>query len=136
MNKMIQPPSWYDASKSEKRHYMDANRYGYSIYLTHQGVPIMDRSYSLDFDSQTGQLLLLSLPQNKDVKLPDAQTAINPEVAKATFIRNHPLQLTYNWDQYFDQQAPQGELVYQIDWRTFNYSYIDAQTGHEVPLRK
>ncbi|MGB8956013.1 MAG: hypothetical protein WCC10_11605 [Tumebacillaceae bacterium] len=46
-------------------------------------------------------------------------------------MKETPLVLTYQWDRYADQIAPQGHLVYMLDTNN-EQRYLDALAGQMV----
>jgi hypothetical protein len=131
-----QAPSWYKPNSNEHIDNMGQNFYLYDFSYAHQGVPILDQNISVQIDRTTGQLVSLHLTPTTDVQLPDNVGTVTPQVAEAAYLKDHPLHLEYEWDQYSDQFAPQGELVYVPDYDSTPSTYVDAFTGKTVELRR
>ncbi|GAX90832.1 YcdB/YcdC domain-containing protein [Effusibacillus lacus] len=122
-------PNWVDKNKLQDQ--KQSPEYHFSFHALHQGVPVMDRSFSVQVDGVTGKVAgfaLQSAAVEDEVKLPDNQNVVSVESAKQEFLRQHPLQLVYIWPDYRGQIAPEPVLVY-IPADTAVFEYIDAFSG-------
>ncbi|MED4729298.1 hypothetical protein P9597_14320 [Aneurinibacillus migulanus] len=126
-------PSWVDKSKlPEGLTEHQPKEYSFFFYETYQGVPIMDRTYQVSVDNQTGNIVSFSLTTPKDkLDLPDSKDIVTKEQALEAFLKNKSPKLQYVWPQYFDQRAPAPILVYAWDYSE-GYGYVDALTGQYI----
>ncbi|KIV52585.1 hypothetical protein AM501_29195 [Aneurinibacillus migulanus] len=126
-------PSWVDKSKlPEGFTEHQPKEYSFFFYETYQGVPIMDRTYQVSVDNQTGNIVSFSLATPKDkLDLPDSKDIVTKEQALEAFLKNKSPKLQYVWPQYFDQRAPAPILVYAWDYSE-GFGYVDALTGQYI----
>ncbi|WP_406676871.1 YcdB/YcdC domain-containing protein [Neomoorella carbonis] len=124
-------PAWVDKSKLK-----DQERplpvISFTFNQVHQGVPVMDRAFSVRVDALSGKIVGFHNGINgAPVPLPDNRNVVPAETAKAEFLKQHPLKLVYIWPEYFDQKAPSPYLVY-IPVPGPDFYYVDAFTGKTV----
>jgi hypothetical protein len=123
-------PSWVDRSKLK-----DQERplpvISFTFNQVHQGVPVMDRAFSVQVDALSGKIVgFHNGISGPPVPLPDNRNVVPVETAKAEFLKQHPLKLVYLWPEYYDQKAPSPYLVYIPD--PGPDFYVDAFTGKTV----
>jgi len=126
-------PEWVDRSKLEG----DGQRpeFHFTFTRTHQGIPVLDRSYSVTVDGLTGRITAFYDGNSSSaVALPDSKNVVTAEAAKAEFLKSHPLRLVYLWPEYSGQKAPRPLLVYMPDYGVSWGGYIDAFTGKTVTV--
>jgi len=133
----IKVPDWVDQSKlgvQERPRPVIA----FIFNQVHQGVPVMDRAYSVRVDALTGKIVgfyngkgvsSVTLP---NVALPDNRNVAPVETAKAEFLKQHPPKLVYLWPEYFGQKAPSPVLLYIPKPGIGSGFFVDAFTGKTV----
>ncbi|NMF01174.1 YcdB/YcdC domain-containing protein [Aneurinibacillus aneurinilyticus] len=126
-------PAWVDKSKLPEFFTKNQPReHNFFFYETYEGIPIMDRTYHISVDNQTGNITSFSLATPKDkLDLPDSKNIITKDQALEAFLKNKSPKLQYVWPQYFDQRAPAPILVYAWDYSE-GYGYVDALTGEYI----
>ncbi len=126
-------PAWVDKSKLPEGFTEHQPReYNFFFYETYEGIPIMDRTYHISVDNQTGNITSFSLATPKDkLDLPDSKNIITKDQALEAFLKNKSPKLQYVWPQYFDQRAPAPILVYAWDYSE-GFGYVDALTGEYI----
>ncbi|WP_232697646.1 DUF4901 domain-containing protein [Brevibacillus daliensis] len=123
-------PSWVDKSKLKDN--KQAPKYYLRFTDLHQGVPIQDKSYSIEVDGVSGKVISFYLHKNhKDVKLPDNKNLVTVEEAKKEYAKAISLELAYIWPEYRDQKAAAPLLVYLPSEEALGM-VIDATTGKPV----
>ena len=124
-------PAWVDKGKLEANYSRPPQMY-FHFNLTHQGVPVTDRYYSVTVDLLTGKIVsFYDGSGSPAVILPNSKGIVSADMAKAEYLRRHPLRLTYIWPEYFGQKAPAPYLVYLPASGT-GWEYIDAFSGKTV----
>ncbi|MDF9408376.1 hypothetical protein L7E55_08400 [Pelotomaculum isophthalicicum JI] len=127
-------PGWVDRSKlagDEQR-----PECYFTFTRTHQGIPVSDRSYSVNVDGLTGRVTAFhDRNSGSPVTLPDSKNVVTAEAAKAEFLQSNPLRLVYTWPEYCGQKAPKPPSGLHTGLRLrCKRGYIDALTGKTVTL--
>ncbi|MET3291159.1 UNVERIFIED_CONTAM: hypothetical protein ABID98_003729 [Brevibacillus sp. OAP136] len=101
----------------------------YYFYQQHEGIPIVDRTFSVTFDLGQERVIgmRLGIPDG-EVRLPDAKLAISREAAAETYLKTRPLRLVYQMLGEGGQQ-PKPRLVYYIYYHDTPRMDVDAVTG-------
>ncbi len=127
--------SWVDQSKID----LDQLPVPISHFVfqpLHQGIPVVDRGYSVSVNEVTGKVVsYVQGGLDPAVELPDAQGVVAAEVAKAEYLKTHPLRLVYLWPEWFGQRPPAPNLVYTLE-EALGATYIDALTGKTVIIEE
>jgi len=128
-------PKWFDKTKNEYQSWLGPNNlYSFYVAQAHQGVPVVDQTYVVDIDAVTGQLRNISLARNPEAisKLPKNENTIGDQEAEDKLFDTYSLELAYVWPQFYDQIAPEGQLVYRLGGDRYLLDYVDAFTGEVV----
>ncbi|WP_047153440.1 YcdB/YcdC domain-containing protein [Aneurinibacillus tyrosinisolvens] len=126
-------PVWVDKSKlPQGMSPEEPAEYFFSFNELYQDIPVLDRSYQVSINKQTGKVVAFSLAAPKEkLNLPDSKNIVTKEQAIESFLKNEPLKLQYLWPAYFDQMAPAPVLVYGRNFKE-GHGYVDAITGEYV----
>lgn len=118
-----------------KDHLQQRPLFFFYFIRTHQGIPVSDRSYSVQVDAFTGKVTGFNDGSGSTpATLPDSKDVVTVGAAKAEFLKHHPLRLVYIWPEYLDQKGPAPRLAYMP---TFGeWDYIDALTGKTMVVEK
>lgn len=96
----------------------------------YQGIPVVDRSYEVIVDTNTGEVVGMSGAFGQGAtSFPDPAKVISKQAAEATLRRNHPLELTYILTGKKDTFDKQALLVYRVYKEKGIETSIDAITG-------
>lgn len=125
-------PAWVDKSKL-KDQVQQPPQFSFHFNGTYQGIPVSDRSYSVQVDALTGKVTGFSADGSAStpVTLPDSGNVVTTDAAKAEFLKHHPLRLAYIWPEFFDQKGPTPHMVY-LPANYSGWGYVDALTGKTV----
>ncbi|MGO0059599.1 hypothetical protein ACTID9_06255 [Brevibacillus fluminis] len=101
----------------------------YYFNQLHEGVPIVDRTFSVTFDLGQEKVIgmRLGIPDG-EVRLPAAKSAISREAAAEAYLKTRPLRLAYRMLGEAGQQ-PKPRLVYYIYYHETPRLEVDAVTG-------
>ncbi|GED60488.1 YcdB/YcdC domain-containing protein [Brevibacillus formosus] len=96
----------------------------------YQGIPVVDHSYEVIVDTNTGEVVGMSGAFGQGAtSFPDPAKAISKQAAEATLRRNHPLELTYILTGKKNTTDKQALLVYRVYKEKGIETSIDAITG-------
>ncbi|MCR8979548.1 PepSY domain-containing protein [Brevibacillus laterosporus] len=106
----------------------------YRFRRSYQGIPIMNRSYSVTLDAKTEKVIGLNLGYGVQgtTSLPDKSKAITSDVAATIYLKERPLSLVYVMLMDKKQQIAVPHLVYQIYYHDTPRLYVDAITGEVI----
>ena len=127
-------PAWVDQSKLTDQ-MQQRPQFFIQFSETYQGIPVADSSHIVRVDALTGKVTEFGIgSRNASVTLPDSSDAVTADVAKAEYLKRHPLRLVYIWPEYYEQKAPSPQMVYLPV--SGDLGYIDALTGKTVVLER
>ncbi len=127
-------PDWVDKQQLKKEELPQPTT-SFMFSPLHQGIPVSDGAYAVSMNNITGEVTEYAKGGlATDVTLPDSRGVATAEVAKAEYLKNHPLQLIYRWPEWFRQRAANPELVYMLN-SDIGWGYIDAFTGKTVMIQ-
>ncbi|RAP29976.1 hypothetical protein C2W64_02531 [Brevibacillus laterosporus] len=119
----------------------DENSYRFRFFKSYQGIPVLPTvdsyvSYLVEIDSVTGEGIRFTKQSikepfltNNQVKLPDRNAIMSPEVGAREWLRYHPLELGYEIKS--GEKTPR--LVYELAEDRLNKDvFIDATTGRAI----
>ncbi|MBH0331663.1 hypothetical protein ABH14_18105 [Brevibacillus brevis] len=96
----------------------------------YQGIPVVDHSYEVIMDTNTGEVVGMSGAFGQGAtSYPDPAKAISKQAAEATLRKNHPLELAYIFTGKKGTSDKQALLVYRVYKEKGIKTYIDAITG-------
>ncbi|AIG25489.1 hypothetical protein EGH10_11420 [Brevibacillus laterosporus] len=106
----------------------------YQFIRSHQGIPVINRSYLVTLDTITEKVIGLHLGYSVQgpATLPDKSKAMTPEAAAAIYLKERPLSLVYTMLEDKKQQKVTPHLVYQIYYHDTPRLYVDAVTGEVI----
>ncbi|MGG0792436.1 PepSY domain-containing protein [Brevibacillus laterosporus] len=106
----------------------------YRFIRSHQGIPVINKSYSVTLDTITEKVIGLDLGYSVQgsAALPDKSKAMTPEAAAAIYLKERPLSLVYIMLEDKKQQKVTPHLVYQIYYHDTPRLYVDAVTGEVI----
>ncbi|MBG9796338.1 PepSY domain-containing protein [Brevibacillus laterosporus] len=106
----------------------------YRFRRSYQGIPIINRSYSVTLDAKTEKVIGLDLGYGVQgtTSLPDKSKAMTPDVAATIYLKERPLSLVYVMLMDKKQQIAVPHLVYQIYYHDTPRLYVDAITGEVI----
>ncbi|MEG6523349.1 YcdB/YcdC domain-containing protein [Desulfotomaculum sp. 1211_IL3151] len=125
--------AWFDPKRKNKEELPEPVSH-FSFYPLYQGIPVSDGGYFVSINNLTGEVVGYAKGGlDPSVRLPDKQGIVTAEVAKAEYLKTHPLALTYFWPEWLGQRAPAPYLVYMPKPQA-GVTYIDALTGQSVVI--
>lgn len=126
-------PAWFDQKRKNKEELLEPVSH-FWFYPLYQGIPVSDGGYFVSVNNLTGEVVGYAKGGlDPSVRLSDKQGIVTAEVAKAEYLKTHPLYLTYFWPEWFGQRAPAPYLVYMPKPQR-GVTYIDALTGQSVVI--
>ena len=124
-------PDWVEQSKLGAKRSRPVISFIFNH--VHQGVPVVDRAYSVRVDALTGKIVGFYHGESvSSLTLPDNRNVVSPEAAEAEFLQQYPPKLVYIWPEYFGQKAPSPRLIYIPKSGSAPGFYVDAFTGKTV----
>ncbi|OUQ88061.1 hypothetical protein B5G50_13785 [Brevibacillus brevis] len=96
----------------------------------YQGIPVVDHSYEVIMDTNTGEVVGMSGAFGQGAtSYPDPAKAISKQAAEVTLRKNYPLELAYIFTGKKGTSDKQALLVYRVYKEKGIKTYIDAITG-------
>ncbi|USG64914.1 hypothetical protein NDK47_22760 [Brevibacillus ruminantium] len=107
------------------RYEKNGNSYQAEFALVREGIPVREWRNVIVVNAESGKIIKVSLSNPEPKSFPQANQAIKPEQAAASYVEQFPLTLVYELKNATDKEA---KLVYKgID--TIRGQRIDAVTG-------
>lgn len=88
------------------------NLYMFNFCMIHHGIPVEDKTAQAYVDASTGKVLLLDWRLPEKSALPDPNKIISPEEAAKVYLKYHPLELYYSFDEEKEGKEGNVSLVY------------------------
>lgn len=113
-----------------ERTIIKENQTEYCFVLLHQGIPVIDRTYYITLDNQSGDIIAIRGDfARSSVALPSQQQILSIEEALTTMMNNTPFELMYSWTNASGNKDRIPLLVYRQRMDSRSSVTIDARTG-------
>ncbi|MZP28344.1 hypothetical protein GTO91_01235 [Heliobacterium undosum] len=124
-------PDWVNRSQLPNDLLKQQQEYIYACTVNRKGVPDYSTHISVSVNKTTGKVTHFYFMEPSYTEYPDPSKVMAEEKAKEIFMKRFPLQLVYDWPEYFNQRAPQAKLQYKTT-PEYRLVQIDAFTGEVV----
>ncbi|MGE5703552.1 MAG: YcdB/YcdC domain-containing protein [Clostridia bacterium] len=106
----------------------------YCFVPLHQGVPVIDRTFFITLDNQTGEIIGIQGDFTRSsAALPSQQHILSIDEALATIMKNTHFELMYSWADESGNKEKTPLLVYRQGANSRSSVTIDAKTGEILP---
>lgn len=110
------------------------HRTEYCFVPLHQGIPVIDRTFFITLDNQTGEIIGIRGDfARSSVALPSQQPILSIDEALATIMKNTHFELMYSWADESGNKEKTPLLVYRQGANSQSSVTIDAKTGEILP---
>lgn len=97
-----------------KQYDKDQNLYMFNFSRIHHGIPVEHNMAQAYVDASTGKVLLLDWRLPEKAALPNPEKIISPEEAAKIYLKYHPLELYYSFDDEKEGKEGTVSLVYLL----------------------